>query len=85
MERYAGGLWGLLVGDALGVPYEFSFADGLPPMEQIEMVPPEGYRKTYPGVPEGTWSDDGAQALCLLDSLLECDRLDLDDFAGRML
>jgi len=54
MNRYAGGLWGLLIGDALGVPYEFNPPDNLPPMEQLEMTPPHGFRKTYSGVPEGT-------------------------------
>lgn len=84
MERCAGGLWGLLVGDALGVPYEFSLPQELPPIDQIEMTPPEGFQKTYPDVPAGTWSDDGAQALCLLDSLLDCEALDLNDFTGKM-
>ena len=49
MNRYAGGLWGLLIGDALGVPYEFNPPDNLPPMEQLEMTPPHGFRKTYSG------------------------------------
>jgi ADP-ribosylglycohydrolase len=35
-------------------------------------------------VPIGTWSDDGAQALCLLASLLEIDTLDLADFSARL-
>ena len=83
MNRYAGGLWGLLIGDALGVPYEFNPPDNLPPMEQLEMTPPHGFRKTYSGVPEGTWSDDGAQALCLLESLLDCDQLELNDFSKK--
>ncbi len=84
MERILGGLWGLLIGDALGVPYEFSLAEALPPMEQLEMTPPEGFYKSYPDIPAGTWSDDGAQALCLLDSLLDCGRLDLQSFAGKL-
>lgn len=29
-ERIAGGLWGLLVGDAVGVPYEFHHLRNLP-------------------------------------------------------
>lgn len=36
-------------------------------------------------MPPETWSDDGAQALCLLASLLECGRLDTDDLARRLL
>ena len=36
------------------------------------------------GVEAGTWSDDGAQALCLLDSLLSCDVFSLEDFSERL-
>lgn len=64
------GVLGLLVGDALGVPYEFTLSDRIPPADQIEFEPPKGFKKTYPKVPAGTWSDDGAQALCVLDAML---------------
>ena len=83
-ERLLGGLYGLLVGDALGVPYEFHDAREIPPPEDIEMAPPAGFRRAHPGVPAGTWSDDGAQALCLLESLLVCGALRLEDFARRL-
>jgi ADP-ribosyl-[dinitrogen reductase] hydrolase len=82
-ERIEGGLVGLLVGDALGVPYEF---EKIPPVsDQIEFVPPPGHWHAWPGTPPGTWSDDGAQTLCLLASLLDCGRLDPEDLAGRLL
>lgn len=84
-DRVSGGLLGLLVGDALGVPYEFKEPEGIPPRAHIEMRPPEGFRPTYANVLPGTWSDDGAQALCLLASLLDHDGLHLGDFAGRLL
>lgn len=45
-ERVAGGLYGLLIGDALGVPYEFYEAEELPSYEKLDMVPPFGFRKT---------------------------------------
>ena len=83
-ERIQGGLWGLLVGDAVGVPYEFSEPSQLPPRERIHMVPPPGFARTYQMVPPGTWSDDGAQALALLDSLLEQGRLDPEDLGRRL-
>jgi ADP-ribosylglycohydrolase len=78
-------LYGLLIGDAVGRCYEFKSAAELPPPEAIAMRPPSGYPATYPFVPAGTWTDDGAQALALLDSLLECGRLDLEDFGARLL
>lgn len=80
----AAGLYGLLVGDALGVPYEFHDASQIPPADQIEFQPPSGFRRSHPGVAPGTWSDDGSQALCLFESLLEHPELDLADFAGRL-
>ncbi|MFL9895964.1 ADP-ribosylglycohydrolase family protein [Paraburkholderia sp. RL17-381-BIF-C] len=79
-----GGLVGLLVGDAVGVGYEFRPPERLPTRDQIEMVTPVEFRRSHAGVPVGTWSDDGAQALCLLASLLECGKLSLTDFAGRL-
>jgi ADP-ribosylglycohydrolase len=84
-ERVAGGLWGLLVGDALGVPYEFHPPAALPPQPAIEMTPPAGFPRAHGRVPPGTWSDDGALALALLASLLDCGRLDLADFAQRLI
>ncbi|CAG9183264.1 ADP-ribosylarginine hydrolase Tri1 [Cupriavidus pinatubonensis] len=80
-----GGLVGLLVGDAVGVPYEFNAPEDLPDRHHIDMVPPIGFGRSHGGVPEGSWSDDGAQALVLLDSLLECGKFSLTDFADRLL
>ena len=83
-EKIKGGIVGLLVGDALGVPYEFHARESIPPFEKIELEPPAGFNRAHSGVPAGTWSDDGAQALCLLASLLECGRFDADDFAAKI-
>jgi ADP-ribosylglycohydrolase len=83
-ERIEGGLIGLLVGDALGVPYEFSDPADLPPAQEIEFAPPPGFKRAHEGTPPGAWSDDGAQALCLLDSLLICGRFDAEDFGRRL-
>ena len=56
--RLSGAIWGHLVGDALGVPYEFRTAD------QITDVV-WGRSGTH-HQPAGTWSDDGALMLALL-------------------
>lgn len=80
-QRLAGGLWGLLVGDAVGVPYEFHNPSELPPFAQLDMCPPPAFERAHAHVPNGTWSDDGAQALVLLASLLKQQGLDLEDFA----
>lgn len=84
-ERIRGGLYGLLVGDALGVPYEFSPAAHIPQRHLIDMSPPRGFARAHVSVPEGTWSDDGAQALVLLDSLTTCASLDLEHFTDGLL
>ena len=84
-ERIEGGLLGLLIGDALGVPYEFHEPQDLPSLDEIEFIPPPDFRRAHAGVPPGTWSDDGAQALALLASLLDQNRLDLPDFGQRLI
>jgi ADP-ribosyl-[dinitrogen reductase] hydrolase len=61
-DRLTGGVWGHLVGDAIGVPYEFT------PPSAIAAV--EWGRSGTHGQPPGTWSDDGGLMLALLDSLL---------------
>jgi len=84
-DRLSGGLVGLLVGDALGVPYEFLSASEVPDRSEIEFVPPPHSPHPVHSVPPGTWSDDGAQALCLLATLLECGKLDLQVFSRKLL
>jgi ADP-ribosylglycohydrolase/protein-tyrosine phosphatase len=61
-ERLEGAIWGHLVGDAVGVPYEFRVPDRVGDVAF-------GARGTH-GQPPGTWSDDGALMLALLDSLV---------------
>ncbi len=82
-SRVLGSLYGLLVGDALGVPYEFHPPAALPPLHEIDMEPPAGFWRAHRGVPPGTWSDDGALALALLDALLEVGRPDAAAIAER--
>jgi ADP-ribosyl-[dinitrogen reductase] hydrolase len=83
-ESIQGGIFGLLIGDAVGVPYEFRPPQFLPPIELLDMTPPDKFGRSHRGIPVGTWSDDGAQALCLLSSLLEQGRLDPDDLGQKL-
>jgi ADP-ribosylglycohydrolase len=55
-DRILGGLWGSLVGDALGVPVEFK------DRATVQADPVAGMREygTH-RQPKGTWSDDGAE------------------------
>jgi len=72
--RLAGGVWGHLVGDAVGVPYEFRSPEAI---GEVRF----GARGSH-GQPPGTWSDDGALMLALLDSLLVA-RFDPEDQGKR--
>lgn len=68
-------LLGLLLGDALGVPAEFRSRSELKTSPVTGMA---GYGTHHQ--PPGTWSDDGALALCLAEVL--CDGYDLAGIAG---
>ena len=84
-DKIKGAVYGVLIGDALGVPYEFKHKDLIPKWEDIELNPPDYFKRTYPNIKPGTWSDDSAQALCLLDSLVSCGKFDLKDFSDKLL
>ena len=75
-ERLGGAVWGHLVGDAVGVPYEFRPANRV---GDVRFGAPGTH-----GQPPGTWSDDGALMLALLDSLLTSG-FDTTDQARRAL
>ena len=68
-DKILGGILGLAVGDALGVPVEFQSRESLRRNPVTDM---RGYG-TH-NQPPGTWSDDTSLTLCLLDSLeKKCD------------
>ncbi len=64
-DRILGGLWGSLVGDALGVPVEFK------DRATVQLDPVKDMREfgTHKQ-PRGTWSDDSSMLLCTADSLV---------------
>ncbi|HEX2949643.1 MAG TPA: ADP-ribosylglycohydrolase family protein [Armatimonadota bacterium] len=67
-DRVLGGLWGAIVGDALGVPVEFTSR------EERRRDPITGMRGygTHQQ-PLGTWSDDSSLLLCTVEALCEKD------------
>ncbi|HQU85422.1 MAG TPA: ADP-ribosylglycohydrolase family protein, partial [Pyrinomonadaceae bacterium] len=67
------------------VPYEFHDREEIPPLAEIEFEPPSYFRRAHSGVPVGTWSDDGAQALILLNTLVECEKFDAAHFAKGLI
>lgn len=64
-SRILGGLWGVAVGDALGVPVEFRSRED---RERDPVTDLRGYG-TH-NQPPGTWSDDTSLSLCTIDTLL---------------
>ena len=84
-NKVLGGIWGLIIGDAVGVPYEFTPQEDSPSIDKIDIVTPTYFRKTYIDVPFGTYSDDGAQFLCVIDSYLECDGFNMNNLAKKLL
>lgn len=75
-EQIMGGLLGVVVGDALGLPVQFqSRAD----RKRRPVVAMEGWGAF--NMPPGSWSDDSSLTLCLAESICEAG-LDPED-AGR--
>ncbi len=77
-SRVAGGLLGVAVGDALGVPVEGVSRKRLRARPVTEMLPAERW-----GLPPGTWSDDTSLTLCLAASLVKQGRLDVEEVGRR--
>ena len=73
-----GSLYGFLIGDALGVPVEFSSR------KKLKSKPVEGMLGygTY-DVPEGTWSDDTSMTLATMDSISKIGDIDYYDIMNN--
>jgi len=76
INKVRGVLFGLAVGDALGVPVEFRSRENLKNSPVKGMI---GYGSW--NQPVGTWSDDSSLAFCLAESLSR--GYDLNDIAGN--
>jgi ADP-ribosyl-[dinitrogen reductase] hydrolase len=75
-DRARGALVGLAVGDAIGVPLEFTAKDRCRPVEG--MIGGGPFRLN-----PGEWTDDTSMALALAASLLETEGLDERDLMNR--
>jgi ADP-ribosyl-[dinitrogen reductase] hydrolase len=64
-DRMLGALWGAIVGDALGVPVEFS---SRAERKRDPVTDMRGFGTHHQ--PPGTWSDDSSLILCTVDSLI---------------
>ncbi|WP_395749251.1 ADP-ribosylglycohydrolase family protein [Prosthecobacter sp.] len=78
-QRILGGLYGSLVGDALGVPVEFA---GREARQKDPVLGMRSYGVHHQKA--GTWSDDGSLLLCSVESLVE-KGFDAQDMGERFL
>jgi ADP-ribosylglycohydrolase len=78
LDRFRGCLLGLAVGDALGTTLEFKTQGTFTPIEDMVGGGPFGLEP-------GQWTDDTSMALCLAESLIECNGFDPADQMRRYL
>ncbi len=71
-EKILGGLWGAVIGNALGVPVEFTNRQEL---KKHPVTTMKGYG-TF-NLPAGSWSDDSSLMLCTVESLIHGFDIDL--------
>jgi len=77
-NRLKGCMLGLAIGDAMGAPVEF--------MKRGTFEPVTGYRSGGKfRLNAGEWTDDTAMALCLAQSLIECNGFDPNDQLDKYL
>ncbi len=76
IERYRGCLLGLAAGDALGTTLEFRSPGGFTPLDDMVGGGPFS-------LAPGQWTDDTSMALCLAESLIQCQGFDLSDQLSR--
>jgi ADP-ribosylglycohydrolase len=77
-DRFRGCLLGLAVGDALGTTLEFKRPGSFKPIDDMVGGGPFN-------LAPGEWTDDTSMALCLAESLVSCQGMDLADQMQRYL
>lgn len=76
LMRYQGCIVGLAVGDAVGTTVEFKAPGTFSPVKDMIGGGPFGLKP-------GQWTDDTSMALCLSESLINCQDFDADDQIKR--
>lgn len=80
MSKIKDGIYGFVIGDAMGVPNEFKDRSELIKNPLTKMI---GYG-SHP-VPEGTWSDDTSMTLALMKSIADKKVIDYNDIMNNFL
>ena len=73
-------IYGFVVGDALGVPVEFSKREYLKNNPVIDFIDNPSRRTT-----KGFWSDDTAMTLCTMQSIIDCNEINHEDMMNKYL
>ena len=68
VDKIFGGVVGLVIGDALGVPFEFKEPSSFS-IDDVERVSGYGTHNQ----PPGTWSDDTSLSIALMDSIIKAE------------
>lgn len=84
-ERFLGTIFGQAVGDALGLSTEFMskqevdrfYPNGI---EDYSQIVQDDHRRRWQ---RGDWTDDTDMMLCILDSYVACQKVDILDIARR--
>lgn len=76
--RLKGMLWGLVVGDCLGSPIQFSQKDKHPHITEMVYCP-------VFDTPPGYWTDDSSMAFCIMESYVQCGSYCLSDIGKQFL
>lgn len=84
-ERFLGTIFGQAVGDALGLNTEFMskqevnqfYPNGI---EDYSQIVQDDHRRRWQ---RGDWTDDTDMMLCILDSFVACQKVDILDIARR--
>lgn len=84
-ERFLGTIFGQAVGDALGLSTEFMskqevdcfYPNGI---ENYSQIVQDDHRRRWQ---RGDWTDDTDMMLCILDSFVACQKVDILDIARR--
>ena len=59
-NKVLGGIWGLIIGDAVGVPYEFTPQEDIPSIDKIDksLLPPDSV------IPFSKYAGNARSAFC---------------------
>lgn len=75
-SKFKGMFWGLVVGDCLGSPIQFSGKDDHPFITEMVECP-------YFNTPPGYWTDDSSMAFCVAESVNRLHAYSLKDIANN--